>query len=140
MLSKGKGTAALSADTRCPSSEATAPGDAGVGDEAGPSPRLSTFLRYICSGGHTVLVTREAVPVPGLGSVSPGIWEMQLTNVQSNISTANLKVLLQVKSPFLPGTWKKKKKKKSRSQVQAAHVVGKTLRLCGNLPMSESTS
>lgn len=53
------------------------------------------FLGYICSWGHTVLVIREAVLVPGLGSVSPGIWEMRLMNVQSNISTANLNVLLQ---------------------------------------------
>lgn len=37
MLSKGKGTAPCSAHTSCPSSEATAPGDAGVGDEADPS-------------------------------------------------------------------------------------------------------
>lgn len=42
MLSKGKGTALLSAETRCPSSEATAPGDAGIGDEVGPSLQLST--------------------------------------------------------------------------------------------------
>lgn len=53
------------------------------------------FLGYICLWGHAVLVTREAVPVPELESVSPGIWEMQLMNVQSNISTANLNVLLQ---------------------------------------------
>lgn len=42
MLSKGKATALLSAAAHCPSSEATTPEDAGVGDKAGPPPHLST--------------------------------------------------------------------------------------------------
>lgn len=41
MLSKGKGTAPCSAHTRCPSSEAAAPGDAAGGDEAGPPLHVS---------------------------------------------------------------------------------------------------
>lgn len=65
----------------------------------GQSRATPTPLHPGCFSGTSArgatLVTRACVPVPGLGSVSPGIWEMRLMNVQSNISIANLRALLQ---------------------------------------------
>lgn len=115
MLSKGKATALLSAAARCPSSGATTPEDAGVGDKAGPTP---TPLHPGCflgtSAREATLVTRDCVAVPGLGSVSPGIREMRLMNVQSNVSIANLRALLQQcpeTEPLLQDMGREKKKR-----------------------------
>lgn len=69
------------------------------------------FLRYI----YTVLATREAVAAPGVGSVSPGIWEMRLMHVQSNISAANLDVALATIRALFAGYMEKKAGTKPRA-------------------------
>lgn len=65
-------------------------------------------------------MTRDCVAVPGLGSVSPGIWEMRLMNVQSNISIANLRALLRQcpeTEPFLQDMWRGKKRAGAQSRL-----------------------
>lgn len=86
-------------------------------------------------------MTRDCVAVPGLGSVSPGIREMRLMNVQSNVSIANLRALLQQcpeTEPLLQDMGREKKK--GRSPVQAAYAVGTVLWLSGTLPVPKCVS
>lgn len=71
---------------------------------------LQGFLGASACGA--TLVTRDRVAVPGLGSVSAGIREMRLMNVQSNISIANLRALLRQcpeTEPFLQDMCRGKK-------------------------------
>lgn len=141
MLSKGKATALLSAAARCPSSEATIRGHWRWGQgRATPTPLHPGFFLGTSACG-AMLVTRDCVAVPGLGSVSPGIWEMRLMNVQSNISIANLRELLR-QCPetelLLQDMWRGKKG--AGAQCRLPRAVGTLLWLSGTLPAPECVS
>lgn len=116
--------------------------DTGVGDKAGPPPHLSTLGFFLgTSACGAMLVTRDCVAVPGLGSVSPGIWEMRLMNVQSNISIANLRELLR-QCPetelLLQDMWRGEKG--AGAQCRLPHAVRTLLWLSGTLPVPECVS
>lgn len=89
-----------------------------------------TPLHPGCFSGTSVhgatLVTRDCVAVPGLGSVSPGIWEMRLMNVQSNSSITHLRALLRQcpeTEPFLQDMWGGKKGQEPSSGCGDGAVV-----------------